>query len=50
VATPKWPFKMELRPNDPCNLADEWDKVFYEDLDNLNGCVTNDAALFDVYA
>ena len=47
-ATPNWPFRVRLVPNDPCGFPADWHGPFHENL--TNGCIPPGTRLFDVHA
>ena len=44
---PVWPFRCELRPNDPCGFPDEWHGSYLDTL--TTGCIPMDYPLWDVH-
>ena len=45
---PKWPFKMRLKPHDPCGFPDQWHGPFTDTL--TSGCIPSGTLLFSVFA
>ena len=44
---PVWPFRCELRPNDPCGFPDEWHGSYLDTL--TSGCIPLGYPLWDVH-
>merc|ERR1711934_233120 len=44
---PAWPFRCELRPNDPCDIPDHWERSYLEQL--TDDCIPIGYNLFDMW-
>lgn len=45
---PKWPFRCEFRPRDPCNFPDEWHGSYLDTL-TKNDCIQIGHVLWDLW-